>query len=85
VANPISPDLERKYSRELAKTLDQIDNLLTDLKEELKERKGEIAALEKAAYRLRLMLKGHGDQAQIPGAELPSIRPSRRDVGEKDV
>jgi hypothetical protein len=47
----ISPELERRYSRELTETLDRIDSLRIELKEEMKERRGEIAALEKAAWR----------------------------------
>ncbi|WP_242394825.1 hypothetical protein [Anaeromyxobacter oryzisoli] len=75
MAKRISPELELRYSRELTKTLTQIDGLTADLKEEMKARKGEIATLQKAAYRLRMLLDGkESEQTEIPGAEIPSVR-----------
>lgn len=80
-SSKLSPDLELKYSRELTKTLTRIDNLTEDLKEETKERKGEIASLKKAAYRLRLMLDGkEAEQLEVPGSEVPQVR-GRKSAG----
>lgn len=75
----LSPDLELKYGRELTKTLKRIDNLTEELKELNAERKGEIASLKKAAYRLRLLLEGQdAEQLEVPGSEVPSVRRSGR-------
>jgi hypothetical protein len=44
----------------------------------VKERKGEIAALDKAAFRLRQLLRGKEvEQGEIPGAEIPSVKPRK--------
>ncbi len=64
-----------RYTDELIETLNRIDNLTTELKEEMKERKGEIATLQKAVFRLRHLLDGtEPEQTEIPGSEIPSVR-----------
>src|SRR6266545_4077548 len=74
----LSPELERKYSHALTETLDRVDQLRADLKEETKQRKGEIAQHEKAAFRLRRLLSGKEvEQLEVPGAEVPSVKPPR--------
>jgi hypothetical protein len=77
---PATLKLEQKdrYTREYLETLDRIDNLRVELKEEMKERKGEIATLEKAAFRLRRLLAGRAEeQTEIPGAEIPQVAPRK--------
>ena len=77
----IPAELEQRYYRELTSTLDRIDNLRAEMKEEAKERKDELAALEKAAYRLRRMLKGEeSEQTEIPGSEIPHVLSRARRV-----
>ncbi len=72
----LTPAPKDRYTREYLDLLDRIDNLRVELKEETKERKGEIASLEKAAFRLRRLLAGREeDQTEIPGAEIPQVRP----------
>jgi hypothetical protein len=74
----LNPALKDRYTREYLETLDRIDNLRTELKEEVKERKGEIAALEKGAFRLRRLLAGKTEeQTEIPGAEVPQVAPRK--------
>jgi hypothetical protein len=75
-APKLSPELQAKYTREYLDTLDRIDNLKVELKEVVTERKGEIATLDKAAFRLRRLLGGKtDDQLEVPGAEIPHPKP----------
>jgi hypothetical protein len=72
----LSLELQAKYTAEYLDLLDRIDNLEVELKDEVKERKGEIAALKKGAFRLRRLLAGReDDQLEVPGAEVPHVKP----------
>jgi hypothetical protein len=72
----LQPQLLARYTSEYLELLDRIDNLEVELKEEVKDRRGEIASLKKAAYRLRRLLAGREDeQTEIPGAEIPQVKP----------
>jgi hypothetical protein len=75
-APKLSPELRERYTREYLDLLDRRDALAEELREETKERKGEIATLDKAAFRLRRLLGGkEDDQLEVPGAEIPHPRP----------
>ncbi len=83
--NDLSPQLKARYSAELVETLERIDDLTTELKEEVKERKGEISALAKAAFRLRRLLSGHeAEQTEIPGSEIPVVKGRRYQMNSAD-
>jgi hypothetical protein len=84
-APKLSPELRERYTREYLDLLDRRDALAEELREETKERKGEIATLDKAAFRLRRLLGGKtDDQLEVPGAEIPHPKP-RRGAAEVEI
>jgi hypothetical protein len=89
-APKLSPELRERYTREYLDLLDRRDALAEELREETKERKGEIATLDKAAFRLRRLLGGkEDDQLEVPGAEIPHPKPRATSmsvsIGGKEV
>jgi hypothetical protein len=77
----VSPELTQekltKYVNELLEHRAAVRSLTEDLKEETKARKQEINEHETAIIQLEKLIEGEGDQANIPGSEIPVLRPRR--------
>lgn len=71
------------YGRELARVLDEIDAKEEAIREELKERRGEVAKLKKRAKELRNIVSGrNGAQLDLTAGDAAAALAAARKGGE---